>query len=347
MRSSDAALEYSDAGSGHGPNSNQVPLGHGKENEMRTIAEERFGGPIVMMELPVPEIGRGEVLIRVRAAGVNPFDWKVADGVLEGERKHRFPLILGFDAAGVVERVGDEVTGLAEGDEVYGYLFKQVVGGGAYAEYVSAPASIVAKKPESVGFAEAAALPTPGLAAMDLVEAADPGEEETVLIVGATGGVGSYAVQLAARRGARVIATARRKNVAYVRKLGAAETIDHTTEDLVGSVLVTYPDGIEAIVDVVSNSEALGHIAGLVKRGGRIASSVDAADVDSLAERGVEATNVGMQPSARRLTELSQLVDAGEISVGLERVFPLESAPEALEESRAGHVRGKLVLLVD
>ena len=347
MRSSDAALEYSDAGSGHGRNSNQVPVGHGKENEMRTIAEERFGGPIVLMELPVPEIGRGEVLIRVRAAGVNPFDWKVADGVLEDERKHRFPLILGFDAAGVVERVGAEVTGLAEGDEVYGYLFKPVVGGGAYAEYVSAPASIVAKKPESVGFAEAAALPTPGLAAMDLVDAADPGEGETVLIVGATGGVGSYAVQLAARRGARVIATARRDNEAYVRKLGAVETIDHTTEDLLGSVLVTHPDGIEAIVDVVSNSEALGHIAGLVKRGGRIASSVYAADVDSLAERGVEATNVGMQPSARRLTELSRLVDAGEIVVGLERVFPLESAPEALEESRAGHVRGKLVLLVD
>ena len=141
------------------------------------------------MDLPATEIGRGEVLIRVRAAGVNPFDWKVADGALEGERKHRFPLILGFDAAGVVERVGAGVTGLAEGDEVYGYLFKPVVGGGAYAEYVSAPASIVAGKPESVGFAEAAALPTPGLTAMDLVDAVDPKERDTVLIVGATGGL--------------------------------------------------------------------------------------------------------------------------------------------------------------
>jgi NADPH:quinone reductase-like Zn-dependent oxidoreductase len=317
-----------------------LPVGHGKENEMRTIAEEKFGGPIALMELPVPEIGVGEVLIRVRAAGVNPFDWKVADGALEGERKHSFPLILGFDAAGVVERVGAEVTGLAEGDEVYGYLFKPVVGGGAYAEYVSAPATIVAKKPESVGFAEAAALPTPGLMAMA------PGDGETAFIVGATGGVGSYAVQFAARRGARVIATARRANEAFVREIGA-ETIDHSREDVIDAVLVAHPDGIEAIVDVVSDPKVLRRMAGLVKKGGQIASSVYAADVESLAERGVRATNVGMQPEARRLEELARIVDAGELSVQLERTFPLEKAPEALEESRTGHVRGKIVLLVD
>jgi NADPH:quinone reductase-like Zn-dependent oxidoreductase len=326
---------------------NSVPIGHGKENYMRAIAEEEFGGPITLMDLPAPEIGTGEVLIRVRAAGVNPFDWQVADGALEGEQKHRFPLILGFDAAGVVERVGSEVTGLAEGDEVYGYLFKPVVGEGAYAEYVSAPASIVARKPESVGFAEAAALPTPGLAAMDLVDAVNLGEGETVLIVGATGGVGSYAVQLAARRGAHVIATARSANEAFVRELGAVETIDHTTEDLVESVLVTHPDGIEAVIDVVSDREALGRIAGLVKRGGSVATSVYAADAESLAKRGIEATNISAGPDSRRLTELARLVDAGEISVMLQRAFPLERAPEALEESRSRHVRGKLVLLAD
>jgi len=324
-----------------------VPIGHGKENYMRAIAEEKFGGPIALMDLPAPEIGTGEVLIRVQAAGVNPFDWKVADGALEGEREHRFPLILGFDAAGVVERVGAEVSELAEGDEVYGYLFKSVIGGGAYADYISAPANIVAKKPKSVGFAEAAALPTPGLTAMDLVESVHPREGETALVVGATGGVGSYAVQLAARRGARVIATARAANEAFVREMGAAETIDHTKEDLVESVLVAHPDGIEAIIDVVSDREALGRIAGLVKRGGSVATSVYAADAEILARRGIEATNISMRPGARRLEELSRMVDAGEISVRLERAFAFEEAPEALEESRTGHVRGKLVLLVD
>ena len=314
---------------------------------MRAIAEERFGGPIALMNLPTPRIGMDEVLIRVRAAGVNPFDWKVADGALEGEREHRFPLILGFDAAGVVERVGAGVTELAEGGNVYGYLLKPVIGGGTYAEYVGGLAAIVVKKPESIDFAKAAALPTPGLTAMDLVDAVDPKERDTVLIVGATGGVGSYAVQLAARRGARVIATARRENEAFVRELGATETIDHTAEDIVGAVLVAHPDGIEAIIDVVSDREALGRIARVLKKGGRLASSVYTAAPESLAERSIRATNVGMQPDAQRLAELARMVDAGEISVRLERTFQLEEAPEALKESRTGHVRGKIVLLVD
>jgi NADPH:quinone reductase len=199
-----------------------------KEYKMRAIAENEFGGPVTLMNLPIPEIGADEVLIRVRAAGVNPFDWKVADGVLKGKKEHRFPLILGFDAAGVVERVGADVTRLFEGDEVYGYLSKPVMEEGTYAEHVGAPVAIVARKPESVGFAEAAALPMPALTAMDLVDAVNLEEGETVLIVGATGGVGSYAVQLAARRGAHGIATARGANEAFVRELGATETIDHT-----------------------------------------------------------------------------------------------------------------------
>jgi NADPH:quinone reductase-like Zn-dependent oxidoreductase len=324
-----------------------VPTRHDKENEMRAIAEKKFGGPIALMELPTPGIGVGEVLIRVRAAGVNPFDWKVADGELKDDLEHRFPLILGFDAAGMVERVGADVTKLAEGDEVYGYLFKPVIGGGAYAEYVSAPAAIVAKKPESVRFTDAAALPVPGLTAMDLVDAVDPKEGETVLIVGATGGVGSYALQLATRRGARVIATARKANEAFARELGATDTVDHTRRDLLDAVRMTHPSGIEVIIDVVSEPDVLGRMAGLVKEGGRLASSVYAADVESLAQRGIKATNIGVQPDARRLEELSRMVDAGELTVGLERTFPLEKAPEALKESRAGHVRGKIVLLVD
>jgi NADPH:quinone reductase-like Zn-dependent oxidoreductase len=324
-----------------------VPTRHEKENEMHAIAEEEFGGQVGLMDLPTPEIGADEVLIRVRAAGVNPFDWKVADGLLRGKLEHRLPLILGFDAAGVVERIGADVTELAVGDEVYGYLFKPVIGGGTYAEYVGAPASIVAKKPGSVGFAEASALPTPGLTAMDLVDAVDPKEGETVLIVGATGGVGSYAVQLASRRGARVIATARQANEEFVRDLGATETIDHTKENLVDAMRMTHPDGIEAIIDVVSGREMLGRMAGLIKEGGRLATSVYAADVESLAVLGIQATNVSMQPDARRLEELASMVDSGELSVRLERTYPLEKAPEALEESRTGHVRGKIVLLVD
>ena len=324
-----------------------APIRYVKEAEMRAIAVAEFGGSVTLMDLPVPRIGPDDVLIRVGAAGINPFDWKVADGVLKDKREHRFPLILGFDAAGVVERVGAGVTELAEGDEVYGCLLGPVIGGGTYAEYVAAPAAIVAKMPESVGVAEAAALPMPGLTALDLVDAVDPGEGDTVLIVGATGGVGSYAVQLAARRGARVIATARQANEAFVRRLGATETVDHTREDLVEAVRAAHPDGIAAIIDMVSDPEALVRMVGLVKEGGRIASSVFAADVESFAVLGIRATNVGMRPGAERLEELSRLVDAGEIGVRLERASPIGGAREALKESRTGHVRGKIVLLVD
>jgi NADPH:quinone reductase-like Zn-dependent oxidoreductase len=175
----------------------------------------------------------------------------------------------------------------------------------------------------------------------------DPKERDTVLIVGATGGVGAYAVQLATRRGARVIATARRANEAFVWELGATETIDHTRENLVEAVRAAHPGGIEAIIDTVSDPEVLSRMAGLLKKGGRLASSVYAADVEGLAERSIKATNIGMQPNAQRLEELSWMVDAGEISVRLERTLPLEKAAEALEKSRTGHVRGKIVLLVD
>ncbi len=314
---------------------------------MRAIAEDRFGGPVRLMELPTPKIRANEVLIRVHAAGVNPFDWKVADGELGDKMEHRFPLILGFDAAGVVEGVGSDVTDLAAGDEVYGYLSKLVIGEGTYADYVSAPATAVAKKPRSLGYAESAALPMPGLTALNLVDAVNLQEGEIVLIVGATGGVGSYAIQLAARRGARVIATARLGNEAFVRELGAAETIDHRKGGLVEEVRAAYPNGIDAVIDLVSDREALSRIAGLLREGGRLASSVYAVDMQEFAERGIQATNIGIQPVVRRLEELQRMVDGGELSVRLERTFPLEDAPEALEESRTRHVRGKIVLLVD
>jgi NADPH:quinone reductase-like Zn-dependent oxidoreductase len=144
-----------------------------------------------------------------------------------------------------------------------------------------------------------------------------------------------------------VIATARQANETFARELGASETVDHTRRDLLNAVRMSYPDGIEAIIDVVSERDVLSRLAALVKEGGRLASSVYAADVESLAQRGIKATNVGVHPDARRLEELSRMVDAGELTVRLERTFPLEKAPEALEESRTGHVRGKIVLRVN
>ena len=315
---------------------------------MRAIAVDEFGGKAHLEDVPAPEPGDGEALIRVRAAGVNPFDWKVADGALKDQMEHTFPLILGFDAAGTVERIGEGVEAFGRGDEVYGQFFKVPLGAGTYAEYVTAPVSMVATKPSSVGFEEAAALPMPALTAMGLVDAVDPKDGETVLVVGATGGVGSYAVQIAVRRGARVIATARPKNEEFARSLGAQETVDHTSGDVVEKVRASHSEGVDAVIDTVSDADALGHLAsGLLGEGGRLATTQYAADVEGLAARGVEATNVATSPDSGKLQEIARMVDAGELVVGLGKAVPLAEATEAIEESRAGHVRGRMVLTVD
>lgn len=321
---------------------------NGKVNTMQTIAVDEFGGRARLEEAPVPEPAEAEVLVRVRAAGVNQFDWNVADGILKDQMEHTFPLILGFDAAGTVERIGDGVEAFGVGDEVFGLLFKVPLGAGTYAEYVTAPAAILARKPSSVGFEEAAALPIPGLTAMSLVEATDPKEGETVLVVGATGGVGSYAVQMAARRGARVIATARPQNEAYARSLGAHETVDHTVGDLIEAVRSISPEGVDVVIDTVSDAEPLGRLASsLLGEGGHLATTQYTADVEGLAARGVKATNVAVAPDAEKLRELARMVDAGELTVGLEKTVPLQEASVAIEESRAGHVRGRMVLRVN
>ena len=318
-----------------------------KEHTMQAIAVEEFGGQASLKDAPVPEPAAGEVLVRVRAAGVNPFDWKVADGVLKDSMEHTFPLILGFDAAGTIERVGAGVEAFGAGDEVYGLLFKVPLGAGTYAEYVTAPEVMLARKPSSASFEEAAALPMPGLTAMSLVDETDPREGETVLVVGATGGVGSYAVQMAARRGARVIATARPDNEEYARSLGAQETVNHTKGDLVGAVRAAHPRGVDVVIDAVSDAGALGRIAsGLLGDGGRLATTQYAADVEGLAARGVKAANVSGTPDADKLAELARMVDAAELSVGLGKAVPLAEATAALAESRAGHVRGRMVLTV-
>jgi NADPH:quinone reductase-like Zn-dependent oxidoreductase len=183
---------------------------------MRAFAIDRFGEPGSLRELPTPTIGAGEMLVRVHAAGVNPIDWKIRDG-FKAIEDIRFPLILGQDAAGVVVQVGPQVTRFAVGDEVYGGFWLA----GAFAEYVrTSTSAAVAPKPSRLDFVHAAALPTPALAALTALEALALKEGETILIVGATGGVGSYVVQMAARRGARVVVTARPDAESYIRQLG-------------------------------------------------------------------------------------------------------------------------------
>src|SRR5450759_2185842 len=183
---------------------------------MRAFALDELRKPGSIREVQRPRPGDGEILVHVHATGVNPFDLFVVSGMAKDMMEHRFPMIPGVDAAGVVEEIGPGVTQFKPGDEVFGMFGKMVVGEGTYADYVTVPATgLVAHKPPSLDFTQAAALPNAGLAAYQSVKVLDPKEGQTILIVGAAGGVGSFAVQLAVKRGATVIATGRPRRHEY------------------------------------------------------------------------------------------------------------------------------------
>jgi NADPH:quinone reductase-like Zn-dependent oxidoreductase len=309
---------------------------------MRAFAIDRFGEPGSLRDLPTPDIGADEVLVRVQAAGVNPLDLRIRDGGRVIGDVH-FPFILGQDAAGVVARVGSNVTRFAVGQDVYGAFWLA----GAFAQYVRASrTTAIGPKPATVDVAHAAALPIPALAALTALEAVALQEGEAVLIIGATGGVGSSAVQMAARRGARVIATARPDAEAYIRQLGAAEVIDYTRRDVVTTVKAAHPEGIDAVVDVISDRVTLLRMAETLRQGGRLATTVHSADEAALAARGICATNVDVFGATGGLDAVARLADAGGITVPLDHTFPLAEAAQALAAIQAGHVRGKIVLTV-
>ena len=260
---------------------------------MRAIAMIDYDSGVALHELPAPRPAPNELLVRVRASSVNRIDVLVAGGVLKGMMEYEFPAVPGRDFAGTVEQVGAEVSRFEVGDDVFGFLTKPTVHEGAWAEYATvAEDGFVARKPSGLEFTEAAALPLAGVTALVSVDAVDPREGDTVLIVGADGGVGSYAVQLAAKRGATVIATAKPDDEQRLRDLGAAETIDYTREDIAAAVRAHHRDGVSALIDLVNQADGFAPLADLVRVGGRAASSLGAADVDDLAGRNITATNV-------------------------------------------------------
>ena len=256
-------------------------------------------------------------------------------------------MTIGRDLAGVVEEVGSEVSRYRVGDEVFGFLRKPVLHDGTWADYVASPEdTFIAPKPTSLDFLEAAALPQAGVTALQSVDALDPSEGDRVLVVGAPGGVGSYAVQLAAKRGARVIATARPEDEDYVRGLGAAETIDYTREDVVSAIRERYPDGIEGLADFANYADSFAPLSELVTPGGRAASALGAADSEGLAARDVRATNVVGTPDPALLSRLGELADSGELRVPVQRTFSLEEATEGLDAFQREHKHGKFAISV-
>ena len=313
---------------------------------MRAVILEDYDSGPALGEVPKPEPGANEVRVRVHASSVNGFDVAVADGKTKGMMEHAFPLTLGRDYAGVVDQVGKGVTRYAVGDEVFGFVFKTILQDGTWAEYVVVPEDMsVSPKPARLGLAEAAALPLAGVAALKAVEGIDPAQGDRVLIVGATGGVGGYAVQLAAARGAQVIATAAPEDEARLRELGAAETIDFTPGDVAGAVRERYPDGVDALIDLVTPADRFDEVATLVKDGGRVATTTGAADADALAKRDIATTAVWASAEPETLARLAEHADAGRLRVTIDRSYPLDQALAGLDDFRGG-THGKIGIAV-
>jgi NADPH:quinone reductase-like Zn-dependent oxidoreductase len=314
---------------------------------MRALHVPAAGAPIELGDLPTPTATEGTVLIRVKAAGLNAIDNGLASGMMAGMMPHEYPLVLGRDAAGVVESVGDGVTDITVGDEVFGHvLLAPPIQAGTLAEYAVLPAASVVTKPQGLDFVTAAALPLAGAAAAQAVDAVNPQSGQTVLVNGADGGVGSYAVQLLAARGVNVIATGTSDSADRLRGLGASSAIDWTAGSVVDQVREAHPDGVDALVNVAGFDPAQVP-AGAVRSGGTIASTTALPDEQTLSAAGLTGISIMADPLREVVAPLAEQAANGSLKVSVSSVVPLDQATDALGALAAGKANGKIVVTLD
>jgi NADPH:quinone reductase-like Zn-dependent oxidoreductase len=308
--------------------------------KMRAIVIQAYGGPEVMKleDVARPEPAEDEVLIRVVAASINPVDVAIRKGYL-AELVGNFPLILGMDASGTVEKVGSKVTKCKAGDPVFAFF--TLKGEGGYAEFVTAKEDQLAPKPGTVSFAQAAGVGAAGATAWEaLVDTANLRAGQMVLIHGGSGGVGHLAIQIAKARGAKVLATASTANQEFLRQMGADVAIDYTR---------TKFEGVARDVDVVLDTvgrDTLERSYGVVKKGGIIVSIVDEPKPVALEAHGIRGVTLRCMPKAGVLEELSKLMEAKKLTPVISQTFPMANVVQAQDQIATGHTRGKIVLKV-
>ncbi len=303
---------------------------------IRAIRVHEYGGPdqLKYEQTPRPEPEEGEVLVRVHAAGVNPADWKVRQGFFRAFAQQEFPYTPGADMAGVVVKVGPGVTTFQEGQKVYGRSNK-----GSYAEYATALASTLAPQPETLSFDEAATVPVGATTAWQaLFDHGGLQAGQRVLILGASGGVGLFAVQFARWKGAHVLGTTSTANVEFVRSLGAETVIDYTS-----TAVEQVVHDVDLVVDTVGG-KALEAVLPTLKRGGTIVSIAGRVSPEKAQELGIHAVGMSAVVSSELLQEFTRLIDGGQVEVFVQRVFSLDAAAQAQELSQGGHGRGRIVL---
>jgi NADPH:quinone reductase-like Zn-dependent oxidoreductase len=305
---------------------------------MKAVVANGFGGPEVLkyQDAPKPEPKNDEILVRVIAAAVNPVDTYVRQGKFS---KSTGPIIIGYDIAGIVEKTGPDAKRFKPGDQVYCYL--SVMRGGGYAEYAVAKESETALKPKNINFVEAAAVPLAATTAWQaLVDSAKIDKGQTVLIHGGSGGVGSFAIQIAKARGAKVIATASTAHQQLLKQLGVDQAIDYTT---------TKFEDVAKDVDVVLNcvrADALSRSYGVVKKGGVIVSITDEPDQTECAKHDLRCSRLGAHPDAKVLEELTKLIESRKMKPIVSQTFPLAEASKAHQQIETRHTLGKIVLKV-
>ncbi|WP_433710021.1 NADP-dependent oxidoreductase [Nocardia sp. CA-084685] len=318
-------------------------LGDMNDTTMRAISQDAIGGPEVLteVELPIPSPGPGEILIRVRAAGLNPTDWRHrgVSGLFLGEP----PFVLGWDVSGEVVAAGIGVTLFEQGDEVFGML-PYPYGHGAFAEYVVGPARAFAPKPVNLDHIQAAAIPLAALTAWQaLIDTAKLQAGHRILIHAAAGGVGHFAVQIAKARGAYVIGTASAANHEFLREIGADETIDYRTTDFAEAI-----GNIDVVLDSIDDENSLRSLRTL--RPGGLLVSLRAFGTTELAteakQLGLRAVRMLVQDDHAGMTALAELADSGTLRPAIAGVFPLEEAAKAHALGETGRTVGKLVLTV-
>jgi NADPH:quinone reductase-like Zn-dependent oxidoreductase len=318
-----------------------IPTARSATPMMKAVVIHEYGGPEVLKyeDVSLPEPKQNELLIRVIAAGVNPVDGMIRSGMFDKEGHRAFPIILGGDISGVVEKVGSKITKFKSGDPVFAYVSLDDSGG--YAQYALVTEREAAPKPKSLTYVEAAAVPIVALTAWQaLIDTAKLKAGQTVLIHGGSGGVGSFAIQIAKAHGAKVIATASTANQDLLKQLGTDVAIDYTRQKF---------EDIAKDVDVVLDSigkDTLARSYGIVKKGGIIVSLVARPDPAELEKHGIRGESLNVDPNSDELGEIGKLIDEKKINVIVSQTFPLSEARKAQEQVATGHTRGKIVLKV-
>jgi NADPH2:quinone reductase len=312
---------------------------------MRAVIVTEYGATPAVAEVPAPKPGPEQVLIKLRAAGINPMDRTLASGAWK-PMPASFPMVLGADGAGVVEQLGEGASRYSLGDDLFGQLLIAPLGSaGTYAEYVAVTEDApLARVPIELDDAVAAALPTAGGTGLALVELLGPLAGKTLLIVGAGGGVGSFATQFAANAGGNVIANVLERDAERMREYGATETIDHTAVALPDAVRQAHPDGIDALIDLVDDGAGFAALASLVRSGGTAVTTQYVADEDALSASGITGINFALQMSSELLQRVAEAVADGRIVAPPITRISLEEVPAVLSSAEGRPASGKTVI---